>query len=65
MRRFTQPDADIDSFIESIVVLHGERVEAEQNQIPPYYWPSTGPWRMRGKSEDREMVKFYWLTLAN
>lgn len=40
----------IDSFIESILVLSGKRIETEQAQIPDYFWPETGQWGMRGKS---------------
>ncbi|PVH75655.1 putative phenol 2-monooxygenase [Cadophora sp. DSE1049] len=47
VRRFTLPNADIDSFIEPIVVFHGKRVEMEQEQIPEYFWPETGKWGMR------------------
>ncbi|KAG4433211.1 hypothetical protein IFR05_011319 [Cadophora sp. M221] len=47
VRRFTLPNADIDSFIEPIVVYHGKRVEMEQEQIPEYFWPATGKWGMR------------------
>jgi phenol 2-monooxygenase len=38
----------VDSFIEPIVVLTGERMKLEQEQIPDYFWPVTGKWRMRG-----------------
>ncbi|KAG4411042.1 hypothetical protein IFR04_015817 [Cadophora malorum] len=47
VRRFTLPNADIDSFIEPIVIFHGKRVEMEQEQIPEYFWPVTGKWGMR------------------
>lgn len=30
-------------------MLHGARIETEQDEIPPYFWPVTGPWRMRGR----------------
>ncbi|CZT53489.1 probable 2-polyprenyl-6-methoxyphenol hydroxylase and related FAD-dependent oxidoreductases [Rhynchosporium secalis] len=46
-RRFTQSGADIDSFIESIVVFQGRRIEMEQEQIPDCFWPATGKWAMR------------------
>jgi len=48
MHRFTHPEAGVDSVIEPILVLHGERVEMEQNMIPDIFWPVTGKWRMRG-----------------
>ncbi|KAK0105095.1 hypothetical protein ONS96_004498 [Cadophora gregata f. sp. sojae] len=47
VHRFTLPNADIDSFIEPIVVFHGKRLEMEQEQIPEYFWPVTGKWGMR------------------
>jgi phenol 2-monooxygenase len=40
--------ADIDSFIETIVVLFGQRVNIEQEQIPGCFWPITGKWKMHG-----------------
>ncbi|KFY01163.1 hypothetical protein O988_02882 [Pseudogymnoascus sp. VKM F-3808] len=43
----TQSSADIDSFIEPIVVLSGERVKIEQSQIPSCFWPATGKWKMQ------------------
>ncbi|KAE8454402.1 hypothetical protein EG329_000024 [Mollisiaceae sp. DMI_Dod_QoI] len=50
VHRFTLPEQDIDSFIEPIVVLHGERVKMEQEQIPEYFWPTTGKWQMMDSS---------------
>lgn len=47
-RTFTPATDDIDSFIETILVLSGERVKLEQNQIPDFFWPVTGKWKMRG-----------------
>jgi phenol 2-monooxygenase len=49
VRAFTHTEADIDGFIEPVVVLCGTRIEIEQEQIPDYFWPVTGKWRMRGK----------------
>lgn len=48
VRRLTRSDSDIDSFIEPIVVLSGARANVEQEQIPEYFWPITGQWKMRG-----------------
>lgn len=45
---FTLPSCDIDSFIEPIVVFRGRRMKMEQEDIPEYFWPTTGQWRMRG-----------------
>ncbi|KAK7726714.1 hypothetical protein SLS57_003275 [Botryosphaeria dothidea] len=47
VQKFTQKGADIDSFIESIVLFKGTRLGIEQDQIPEYFWPVTGKWRMR------------------
>jgi len=49
LRRYMSSTNDIDSFIEPIVVLHGSRVEIEQDQIPDVFWPVTGEYRMRGE----------------
>ncbi len=45
--KYTPAGADLDSFIEPILVLSGERVKIEQDQIPEYFWPVTGKYRMR------------------
>ena len=47
VRRFTAETADIDSFIEPLLVLSGERVSIEQDNIPEYFWPATGRWKIR------------------
>ena len=44
----TPASADIDSFIETIVVLSGRRVRIEQSQIPSCFSPVTGKWKMHG-----------------
>ena len=46
VRRFTLEGADIDSLIEPIVVLHGDRHLMEQEQLHRYFWPATGKWKM-------------------
>jgi len=38
VKTYTPSGSDIDSFIETIVVLSGKRVEIEQEQIPDYFW---------------------------
>jgi hypothetical protein len=58
VRKYTQTSADIDSFIESIIVLNGERIKLEQEQIPDYFWPSTGTWKMRGNCITIELSVF-------
>lgn len=47
IRRVTPSDRDIDNFVTPVVVLSGSRDKIEQEQIHPYFWPVTGPWRMR------------------
>jgi phenol 2-monooxygenase (NADPH) len=47
VRTLTPHDADIDSLIEPIIVLSGNRDRTEQEQLHPYFWPVTGRWRMR------------------
>lgn len=47
-RKFTPSSNDIDSLIEPIVVLKSKFTEIQQEQIPRYFWPVTGKWRMRG-----------------
>lgn len=47
IRTYTRLDADIDSFIEPIVVLSGPRVEVEQDQIPEFFFPKTGKYGVR------------------
>ena len=39
----------MDSFIETLVVFSGVRIQIEQDQIPGYFWPVTGKWKMRGE----------------
>lgn len=48
VHKYASDGADIDSFIEPIVVFSGERMKLEQEQIPEYFWPVTGKWKMRG-----------------
>jgi phenol 2-monooxygenase (NADPH) len=54
VHKYTSLSADIDSFIEPIVVFAGERMKLEQEQIPDYYWPVTGKWKMRGAPKPRQ-----------
>ena len=49
IRRHLAPGSDIDSFIEVILVLFGERLGLEIDQIPECFYPVNGKWRMRGK----------------
>ncbi|OBT98270.1 hypothetical protein VE01_03135 [Pseudogymnoascus verrucosus] len=47
VKSHTPASADIDSFIEPIVVLSGKRINTVQEQIPDCFWPITGKWKMR------------------
>lgn len=47
VEKYLPPRSDIDSFIEVIIVLFGERLEIDQEQIPQCFYPVTGKWRMR------------------
>lgn len=49
-KRVTPAGQDIDSLIEPIVVLSSKFTETQQEQVPDYFWPVTGKWRMRGMS---------------
>ncbi len=46
MRTLTPDHADIDSLIEPIVVLTGDRGTTQQEQLHPYFSPVTGKWGM-------------------
>ena len=58
VRKFTPAGSDVDAFIEPIVVLSGKRVELEQDRIPPFFWPETGKWKMRGMGENPKFPRF-------
>jgi phenol 2-monooxygenase len=45
--KYTPAGGDVDSFIEAILVISGKRIQIEQDQIPNYFWPVTGKYRMR------------------
>ncbi|KAL6229818.1 hypothetical protein BDW75DRAFT_249239 [Aspergillus navahoensis] len=47
IQKYLPPGAGIDSLIEVIVILSGERLEIQQEQIPDAFWPATGKYRMR------------------
>ncbi|KAF3393385.1 3-hydroxybenzoate 4-monooxygenase [Talaromyces pinophilus] len=49
--RFTPSIADRDAIIEPILVLHGEATQIEQEQIPEYFTPVNGKWRMKDLSK--------------
>ncbi|KAH7139324.1 FAD binding domain-containing protein [Dendryphion nanum] len=46
-KRYTRTIQDIDSLIEPILVLSSGFSAIEQDQIPDYFWPVTGKWKMR------------------
>ncbi|RDW75236.1 hypothetical protein BP6252_06378 [Coleophoma cylindrospora] len=43
----TPAGKDIDSFIETLLVLSGSRLEVEQDQIPSFFFPVSGKWGMK------------------
>ncbi|KIM94699.1 hypothetical protein OIDMADRAFT_135710 [Oidiodendron maius Zn] len=47
VQRHLPRGSDIDTFIEVILVLYGERVKIEQEQIPECFAPVTGKWRIK------------------
>ncbi|KUJ06289.1 putative phenol 2-monooxygenase [Mollisia scopiformis] len=47
IKKYTAPGLDVDSFIEVLVLLSGERLTTKQEQIPKTFWPETGKWRVR------------------
>ncbi|KAF2743520.1 hypothetical protein M011DRAFT_480667 [Sporormia fimetaria CBS 119925] len=47
VKKFTSSGQDIDSLVEPIVVLSSRFQEVEQEQIPNYFWPVTGKWKIR------------------
>ncbi|RMZ87228.1 hypothetical protein DV736_g5547, partial [Chaetothyriales sp. CBS 134916] len=47
VRPFTPAHSDIDSVIEPLVALHGDRHAVQQDQLHPLFWPQTGKWRLR------------------
>lgn len=56
IQQYLPPGSDIDSFIEVIVVLLGERLKINQEQIPQYFLPVTGKWRMRGRANPDQLL---------
>lgn len=57
IQRYLPPNSDIDSFIEVIVVLSGERLKINQEQIPQCFCPVTGKWRMRGRANPDHLLR--------
>ena len=56
IQKYSTPGSDIDSFIEVIVVLSGERLKTSQEQIPRCFWPVTGKWGVRGKANPDQLL---------
>jgi phenol 2-monooxygenase len=48
VRKFTPPTEHIDGLIEPILVLSSKFLATPQDQIPDFFWPVTGKWKMRG-----------------
>ena len=49
IQKHLPPGSDIDSVIEVLLVLNGERIKIEPSQIPECFSPVTGKWHMRGR----------------
>nr|ADR00967.1 putative phenol 2-monooxygenase [Cladonia metacorallifera] len=47
VQKYSIPGSDIDSFIEVVLVLSGERLKINQEQIPHCFRPVTGKWGTR------------------
>ena len=47
IHKFTLPDADPDSLIETVVVMHSDRTKFEQEQLPLCFSPVSGKYKMR------------------
>lgn len=56
IQKHLPPSSDIDSFIEVIVVLSGERLKINEEQIPQCFWPLTGKWRMKGRANPDHLL---------
>jgi len=61
VKRFIPPTASSDTLIEPILLLSSKFLETEQSQIPDYFWPATGKWRIRGQFPIPEFYPFVWL----
>ncbi len=46
---YTPKSADIDSFIEILVIISGVRRDVDDSMIPLVFSPVSGKWRMRGQ----------------
>ncbi|KAK0704036.1 FAD binding domain-containing protein [Lasiosphaeria miniovina] len=47
VHRFTPPGADPDTVIDRVLVLAGDRKKVEQGEIPAFFTPATGKWKMK------------------
>ncbi|KAK3313361.1 FAD binding domain-containing protein [Apodospora peruviana] len=45
--RFTPPASDPDSIIDRVLVLASDRKKVEQDQIPSFFTPVTGQWKLK------------------
>ena len=57
IQKYTILGSDIDSFIEVLVLLSGERLTTKQEQIPQAFWPETGKWRVRGRTHSHHIFE--------
>lgn len=48
-KKFTPDGMDPDSVIDRVLVLSGPRKSVEQEQIPDFFTPVTGQWKMKCK----------------
>ncbi|KAK3986968.1 putative monooxygenase [Cladorrhinum sp. PSN332] len=46
-KRFTPSDADPDSVIDRVLVTSGDRKKVEQEEIPEFFAPVTGRWKLK------------------
>jgi len=48
-KRFTPPGLDADRVIDRILVLASDRKALEQEQIPEFFTPVTGEWKIKSE----------------
>jgi phenol 2-monooxygenase len=50
--------------IEPVLVLNSKFPDTDQEQIPDYFWPKSGKWGIRGKSNRGSLYNISPLTLS-
>ena len=63
VKHFTPPGADPDSVIDRVLVIAGDRKKVEQEEIPEFFTPMTGRWKL--KSEFRHDLATHPIALIN